>query len=145
MIVGRTDSADGGLRRRPIRHTRIVDVHTRLSIVTYLRKRVYDKCKETKDWVGYKDIFPNIPDDIIDTPLKLIYDLCCTKFANEPSSIKINVAKYLGMLTREAVYYSPHSYLELMDGSVRKYRLGKVEDEKLHFAIKRNIIYGNKK
>ena len=146
MIVGRTQSADGGFRRIPIRHTQIVDEQTRLSLVAYLKERVYSKCKNTKDWVGYRDIFPNIPEDIIDTPLKIIYDLCCTKFADSPNSIKINTAKYIGMLTREAVYYSEQSYLEQMEGSVRKYRLGTIENEELYFATNRNkVIYGNKK
>ena len=123
MIVGRTHSADGGSRRIPIRHTKIVDEKTRLLLVAYLKEKVYNKCLKNKDWVGYGDIFPNLPEDIINTPLKIIYDLCCTKFADEPNSIKINVSKYIGMLTREAVYYSEHSYFEQMIGSVRKYRL----------------------
>lgn len=129
MIVGRTQSADGGFRRIPIRHTQIVDEQTRLSLVAYLKERVYSKCKETDEWIGYGDIFPNIPEDIIDTPLEIIYDLCCTKFADSPKSIKINTAKYIGMLTREAVFYSGHSYFEQMVGSVRKYRLKKNEKE----------------
>ena len=72
--------------------------------------------------------------------------MCCTKFADAPNSIRNNTVKYIGMLTREAVYYSEHSYLELMDGSVRKYRLGKIENEELYFATNREkVIYGNKK
>ena len=111
MIIGRTESADGGFRRIPIRHTQIVDEATRLSIVSYLKERVYQKCKES-DWVGYKDIFPNLPDDILNTPLELIYDLCCKKFADNPETIILNLSKYIGMLTREAVYYSDVAYFE---------------------------------
>lgn len=146
MIVGRTQSADGGFRRIPIRHTQIVDEQTRLSLVAYLKERIHSKCKTTQDWVGYRDIFPNIPEDIIDTPLKIIYDLCYKKFADDPNSLRINTAKYIGMLTREAVYYSEDSYLEQMDGSVRKYRLGTIENEDLYFTENRNkVINGSKK
>lgn len=123
MIVGRTNSADGGLRRIPIRHTQIVDKQTRLSLVAYLKEQMYCKCKNTNNFVGYRDIFPNIPEDIIDTPLRIIYDLCVIKFADSQNSIKNNTAKYLGMLTREAVYYSEYCYLEQFDGTVRNYRL----------------------
>ena len=50
------------------------------------------------------------------------------------------------MLTREAVYYSEQSYLEQLEGSVRKYRLGTIENEELYFVTNRNkVIYGNKK
>lgn len=136
MIVGRTYSADGGFRRIAVRHTQKVDTQTRLLLIDYLQKQVYLKCKSTNDWVGYKDIFPNIPEDIIDTPLKIIFDLCSSKFADNPDSIKINLSKYIGMLTREAVYYSKISYLELMDGSVRKYRLGVIENKELYFSKK---------
>lgn len=122
MIIGRTQSADGGFRRIPIRHTQIVDEATRQSLVSYLKGRVYQKCKES-NWVGYKDIFPNLPDDILDTPLNVIYELCCKKFADNPSSIILNLSKYLGMLTREAVYYSEVAYFEQMTGTVRKYSL----------------------
>lgn len=146
MIVGRTQSADGGFRRIPIRHTQIVDEQTRLNLVAYLKERVYEKCKDTQGWVGYRDIFPHIPEDILDTPLKIIYELCVKKFSEEPHTIKNNTAKYIGMLTREAVYYSEHSYLEIMDGSVRKYRLGSIENERLYFINNRNkVIYGSKK
>lgn len=45
MIVGRTHSADGEYRRITIRHTQIVDEQTILSLVAYLKERVYSKCK----------------------------------------------------------------------------------------------------
>lgn len=122
MIIGRTQSADGGYRRIPIRHTQIVDNKTRNALVTYLKEAVYQKCKSI-DWVGTSDIFPNIPEDIMNTPLKVIYDLCNEKFTDSPQTVKINISKYLGMLVREAVYYSEAKYYEQMIGSVRKYRL----------------------
>ena len=145
MIIGRTESADGGFRRIPIRHTQIVDEATRLSIVSYLKERVYQKCKES-DWVGYKDIFPNLPDDILNTPLELIYDLCCKKFADNPETIILNLSKYIGMLTREAVYYSDVAYFEQMSGSVRTYSLESKGLKENDFQKNRdNIIYGRKK
>lgn len=122
MIIGRTLSADGEFRRIPVRHTQIVDEATRLSLVSYIKERIYEKCTET-DWVGHKDVFPNLPDDILDTPLKIVYNLCCKKFAEKPDSIILNLSKYLGMLTREAVYYSEARYFEETVGSVRKYSL----------------------
>lgn len=75
MIIGRTQSADGGFRRIPIRHKQIVDNGTRNALVTYLKEMVYQKCK-AMDWVGASDLFPNIPEDIMNTPLKIIFDLC---------------------------------------------------------------------
>jgi len=145
MIIGRTQSADGGFRRIPIRHTQIVDEATRLLIVSYLKERVYQKCKES-DWVGYKDIFPNLPEDILDTPLKVVYELCCKKFADNPDEIIRNLSKYLGMLTREAVYYSEVRYFEQIIGSVRAYSL---ESKKLinnNYLINRiEILNGRKK
>lgn len=144
MIIGRTQSADGGFRRIPIRHTQIVDESTRLEIVDYLKEKVYQKCREL-DWVGYKDLFPNIPEDIMETPLKIIFDICCKKFANNPDSIRINVAKYLGMLTREAVYYSEVRYYEIMSGSVRLYSLEeKGLKENDYVKNRANCIYGKK-
>ena len=122
MIVGRTESADGGYRRIAIRHTQIVDNSTRLILVDYLKEKIYQKCLEL-DWVGYRDIFPNLPEDILNTPLKVIYELCCSKFADNPKSIPINLAKYLGMLTREAVYYSEVPFCEKIMGSIRVYSL----------------------
>ena len=122
MIIGRSPSADGGIRRRPIRHTQIVDEKTRLSLVDYLKERVYKKCMEV-EWVGYKDIFPDLLEDIRNTPLWVIYELCYEKFKYEPQTIRINVSKYIGMLVREAVYYSEEKYKEELVGSVRKYRL----------------------
>lgn len=67
MIIGRAQSADGGFRRIPIRHTQIVDEATRLLLVSYLKEWVYRKCQES-DWVGSRNIFPNLPEDILDTP-----------------------------------------------------------------------------
>lgn len=120
MIIGRTQSADGGFRRIPIRHTQIVDNGTRNSLVTYLKEMVYQKCK-TMDWVGASDLFPHIPEDIMNTPLKIIFDLCSEKFKDSPRTVNINISKYIGMLVREAVYYSEVKYYEQMMGSVRKY------------------------
>lgn len=122
MIIGRTQSADGGFRRIPIRHTRIVDKETREKLLVYLKEAVYQKC-QTMDWVGSSELFPNIPNDIRDTPLKIILDICLEKFKDSPRTIKINVSKYVGMLVREAVYYSEVKYYEQMIGSVRKYSL----------------------
>ena len=86
MIIGRTQSADGGFRRIPIRHTQIVDEATRQSLVSYLKGRVYQKCKES-NWVGYKDIFPNLPDDILDTPLNVPMAF----LYKEPSSLILSI------------------------------------------------------
>ena len=124
MIIGRTHSADGGYRRIPVRHTQIVDESTRKLLVNYLKYRVYEKCLESK-WVGCRDIFPNLPEDILDTPLKIVYEICCKKFADNPKVIIGNFAKYLGMLTREAVYYSDETYKEIMPASTRLYSLVK--------------------
>lgn len=122
MIVGRTESADGGLRRRPIRHTQIVDETTRADMVNYLNPIIYQKSLEC-EWIGCKDIFPNLPEDIIGTPLEILYIICSKKFANNPKSILINLSKYLGMVLREAVYSSEVQYFERMIGPVRKYCL----------------------
>ena len=70
-------------------------------------------------------MFPNIPDDLLGIPLKLIYDICSEKFGDEPQTLKINTSKYIGMLVREAVYYSDVEYCEQMMGSVRKYSLAR--------------------
>lgn len=122
MIIGRTQSADGGFRRIPIRHTQIVDSETRQSLITYLKEVVYQKCKDA-EWVGSSDLFPNIPEDLMDTPLKVLCDICNERFKDSPETIRINISKYLGMLVREAVYYSEVQYFEQMIGSVRKYSL----------------------
>lgn len=145
MIIGHTPSADGGFRRIPIRHIQIVDEATRLSLVNYLQERVYQKCKKS-GWVGYKDIFPKLPDDIMNTPLKIIYNICCNKFADNPDTIILNLSKYLGMLTREAVYYSEVAYFEQMTGSVRKYSLQSKGLKEYDFHKNREkVINGNKK
>lgn len=131
MIVGRTESVDGGKRRITIRHTQIVDKEIRLKLISYLQEMIYQKCKKI-DWVGYRDLYPNIPEDIKNTPLILIYNICSEKFKDTPGSININVSKYIGMLVREAVYYSKIKYFEKIDGSVRKYSL---ESKKLKSNI----------
>ncbi len=122
MIIGRTQSADGGFRRIPIRHTQIVDPETRQCLITYLMEVVYQKCKDA-EWVGSSDLFSNIPEDLMDTPLKILCDICNERFKDSPKTIRINISKYLGMLVREAVYYSDVQYFEQMIGSVRKYSL----------------------
>ena len=122
MIIGRTQSADGGFRRIPVRHTQIVDQETRKNIINYLKDVVYQKC-ENAEWVGASDLFPNIPEDLMNTPLKVLCDICSERFRDNPNSIRINISKYLGMLVREAVYYSEVQYFEQMMGSVRKYSL----------------------
>lgn len=122
MIIGRTQSADGGFRRIPIRHTQIVDKESREKMVSYLKDVLYKNCKKS-DWVGASDIFSNIPDDIANTPLMVIYNICSERFKDTPQSIKINVFKYIGMLVREAAYYSDERYYEQLIGSVRKYSL----------------------
>lgn len=122
MIIGRTQSADGGFRRIPVRHTLIVDEDTRRVILAYL----YDKVKEVctvSEWVGLRDVYPTLPDDVIDTPLEIVYKKCVDKFGNDAKAVSINLAKYVGMLIREAVYTSTDEYYEIMDGSVRKYSL----------------------
>lgn len=122
MIIGRTESVDGGRRRISIRHTHIVDKEIRLKLISYLKEVVYQKCKKA-DWVGSRDLYPNIPEDIKKTPLMIVYDKCCEKFKEIPDTININVSKYIGMLVREAVYYSEVKYFEKIEGSVRKYSL----------------------
>lgn len=122
MIIGRTQSADGGFRRIPIRHTQIVDNETRQILITYLKEAVYQKCKQS-EWVGASDLFPAIPEDLMGTPLKIICDICSERFKENPKTIRINISKYLGMLVREAVYYSEFKYYEQMIGSARKYCL----------------------
>ena len=74
MIIGRTQSADGGFRRIPVRHAQIVDQETRKIIITYLKEVVYQKCEKAA-WVGASDLFPNIPEDLMNTPLKILCDL----------------------------------------------------------------------
>lgn len=145
MIIGRTQSADGGFRRIPIRHTQIVDDKTRLSLVDYLKEIVYKKCLET-GWVGCRDVFPNLPEDIMGTPLQIIYDICCEKFKDQPDIINANLAKYLGMLIREAVYYSDVEYFELMTGSIRTYSLATKNLKTVDYKKNReNLINGAKK
>lgn len=122
MIIGRTQSADGGFRRIPVRHTQIVNQETREKLTTYLKEVVYQKCKKA-DWVGASDIFPNIPEDLNNTPLEILCDICNERFKYNPNTIRINISKYLGMLLREAVYYSENEYFEKIIGSARKYSL----------------------
>lgn len=122
MIIGETESVDGGKRRITIRHTQLVDKEIRLKLISYLKEVIYQKCKE-EDWVGSRDLYPNIPEDIKNTPLILIYNICREKFKETPDTIKINVSKYIGILVREAVYYSEVRFFEKIDGSVRKYSL----------------------
>lgn len=122
MIIGRTQSADGGFRRIPIRHTQIVDQQTKKIIIFYLKEAIYQKCKSF-EWVGASDLFPNIPEDLKNTPLEKLYEICSERFKENPNSVRINTSKYLGMLVREAVYYSDVQYYEQMIGSVRKYSL----------------------
>lgn len=143
MIIGFTQSADGCFRRIPIRHTHIVDENTRLELVSYLKERVYQKCLEL-DWVGCKDIFPNLPDDVKDTPLKIIYEICCEKFADTPNSLVVNLAKYLGLLIREAVYYSEVEYFEQMPGTIRTYSLVSKKLKDKDYQNGQNIIDGEK-
>lgn len=122
MIIGRTHSTDGGFRRIPVRHTQIVDEETRFLILTYLYDKVKEVCSES-DWVGLRDIYPIIQDDIIGTPLEIVYNKCKHKFGNDNNAVNINLAKYVGMLIREAVYTSSDKYYEIIDGTVRKYSL----------------------
>lgn len=122
MIKGRTQSADGGFRRIPVRRTQIVNEKTRLSIIDYLDKMIFQKC-QFSEWVGSRDLFSRIPEDIVNTPLNVVYTLCCEKFSDDSHSIFINFSKYLGILTREAVYSSEKAYYEVMEGSIRKYKL----------------------
>ena len=122
MIIGRTTSADGGFRRIPIRHTQIIDEDTRRIILTYLYDKVKEVCTNT-DWVGLREVFPVLPDDVINTPLEIVYNKCLEKFENDNKAVSINLSKYIGMLIREAVYTSPEDYYEIMDGSVRKYSI----------------------
>lgn len=137
MIIGRTQSADGGFRRIPIRHTQIVDQQTKQIILFFLKEAIYQKCK-VSDWVGASDLFPNIPEDLKDTPLEKLYKICSERFKDNPNSVRINTSKYLGMLVREAVYYSDIQYYEQMIGSVRKYSL---ESKKNYLrAIIRKIV-----
>lgn len=145
MIIGRTSSADGGFRRIPIRHTQIVDEETRLSLLEYLKQVIHDKC-QVSGWVGTSDLYPHIPEDIIDTPLVIIYDKCKEKFENTPQNLRGNILKYLGMLVREAVYTSDVKYYEELMGSVRKYSLESKNLSSIDY--KKNwdkYIYGRKK
>lgn len=48
------------------------------------------------------------------TPIKILCDICSERFKDNPNSIRINISKYLGMLVREAVYYSEVQYFEQM-------------------------------
>ncbi len=144
MIIGQTESADGGFRRIPIRHTRIVDVETRSLLVSYLEEQVYQKCKES-DWVGCRDLFPNLPEDILDTPLKVVYDICCKKFKDNPDIIIANLAKYLGMLIRETVYYSEVKYFERLTGSVRSYSLESKKLKIFDYQKNREIVINGRK
>lgn len=63
MIIGKTQSADGGRRRIPIRHTQIVDNETRAMLIAFIDDIIFIKCKE-QEWVGVRDLFPNIPSDL---------------------------------------------------------------------------------
>lgn len=139
MIIGRTQSADGGFRRIPIRHTQIVDKDTRQVLIDYLQDIIYQKCK-SMDWVGASDLFPDIPKDLMNTPLKIIYEICKEKFKETPNTIRINISKYLGMLVREAVYYSETEYYEQMIGSVRKYSLKSKELSKFNYEENRKKL-----
>lgn len=145
MIIGRTQSADGGFRRIPIRHTQIVDKETRQIFINYLNEYMYQKCVNS-EWVGTRDLFPKIPEDLMNTPLKLLCDICTEKFKDNPKSIRINICKYLGMLLREAVYYDEEEYYEQMIGPVRKYSLASKKLISYNTEINRNLLlYGRKK
>ena len=87
-----------------------------------MKEVVYQKCEKAA-WVGASDLFPNIPEDLVNTPLKILCDICSERFRDNPNTIRINISKYIGMLVREAVYYSEVRYFEQMMGSVRKYSL----------------------
>ena len=52
----------------------------------------------------------------------IIYDICCKKFADNPTTIIMNLAKYLGMLIREAVYYSDVESKKLKNNDYQKNR-----------------------
>ena len=137
MIIGRTQSADGGFRRITIRHTHIVDDESRKQILSYIQDKIYDFCVEG-EWIGSSDMYPNLPHDIIGTPLQIVYDNCRVKFKDNPDSLKINLSKYVGMLVREAVYYSKEEYYEQMMGSVRKYSLS--SKNLVNYSVKTNRI-----
>lgn len=122
MIVGRPQSMDGGHRRIPIRHTQIVSKDIKAELLSYIQKLMYEKC-QVQQWVGTKDLFPQIPNDLFNTPLEILYAICQNKFGDEPKNLSINVAKYVGMLVREAVYYSEEEYIEEIQGSIRTYSL----------------------
>ena len=83
-------------------------------------------------------MYPNLPHDIIGTPLQIVYDNCLVKFKDNPDSLKINLSKYVGMLVREAVYYSKEEYYEQMMGSVRKYSLS--SKNLVNYSVKTNRI-----
>ena len=122
MIIGRTESADGGFRRIPVRHTRIIEESNRAEILSYLQN-ILLKASEKGEWIGLSELFPSLPACTLNTPLEAVYNLSSEKSKADPSSIKINLSKYLGMLVREAAYYSKIEYFEHIIGSVRKYSL----------------------
>lgn len=122
MIIGRTQSADGGYRRVPIRKTQIIDKETKKPLLSKIDDMVYELGHQI-DWVGKSDIFPKIPESILGTPFQIIYDKCVEKFKENLEQVNINVSKYLGMMVREAVYSSDRRYFEKMIGSVRKYSI----------------------
>ena len=120
MIVGKPQSMDGMRRRIPIRHTQIVSKDTKMELLSYIPKMVYEKCHALKR-VGTKDIFTQIPNDLFNTPLEILYTICTEKFGNEPKNVNINISKYVGMPIREAIYYSNEEYVEKIQGSIRTY------------------------
>ena len=124
MIVGRPQSMDGMRRRIPIRHTQIVSKDTKAELLSYIQNRMYEKCL-AQQWVGTKDLFPQMPNDLFGTPLEILYTICLNRFGDEPKNVSINVSKYVGMLVREAVYYSGDEYIEEIHGSIRTYSLHK--------------------
>lgn len=120
MIIGKEKSSDGGERRKNIRHIRLVDDSTRLSLVSFLQTIILTNYSKD-EWFSSKTIFNNIPDDLINTPLYMIYEIIQARYDDE-RSIRTTTMKYLGMLVREAVYYSETEFFECIEGDVRTFR-----------------------
>lgn len=57
----------------------------------------------------------------------------------------MNLAKYLGMLIREAVYYSDVAYFEQMTGSVRTYSLESKKLKNNDYQKNREIVINGRK
>lgn len=121
MIVGKEKSSDGGERRKKLRRIRLVDDDTRMLLVSYIQDVILKRYKKEEKFSS-NTLFTKIPDDLINTPLRVLCEIIKNKYPDDERAVKSNTMKYLGMLVREAVYCSEVEFYESIESDIRTFK-----------------------